>query len=91
MRLTTIELEMTHCHSIGPRRMAKHLRKAGTHCEEARVVASKSPSIHGAMERVQNQEDKISSRRVRMEEERTKTKRPIMERICFGLIRIGPK
>ena len=69
MRLMTIEWEMSYCQIIKRSRKEHHLRNAETYCDEASVVVSKSLSIEGALEEVKHYRDKISRRRVRLNED----------------------
>ena len=60
---------MSHCSRIKSGRRDNHLRNAETHCNEARVIALRSPSIEGALGKVKDSKDMINIRRLKMKEE----------------------
>ena len=60
---------MSHCSRIKSGRRDNHLQNAENHCNEARVIALRSPSIEGALGKVRHSEDMINSRRLKMKEE----------------------
>lgn len=69
MRLVIIEWEMAHCHSIKRSKKEQHLQNAENYCDVASKVVVKPPAFEGALEEVQRYRDKISHRRVKLNED----------------------